>query len=689
MSVLGNFSVIVLAAGQGKRMRSTLPKVLHPIAGKPMLARTLEILKKVGLGQIVIVVSPQNIAQVKKSVGASCKYAIQKAPLGTADATKSGLELVNKQINTVCVMYGDDSAFYRPETIVNVFKKHQKSNAKITFVTLYKENPAGLGRIIRKNGKLAGIIEEKDTSYSEKQIKEVNDGLYFFDKKWLQENISKLKKSLITGELYLTDLISLALNNYEKVETYKLRNPSQWHGINTQDELEAANRKLAVNFSGSWRIHIMGIAGAGAAAVAGIAKGSGFSVSGCDLQPISPYSKNLNIKIHKGHHPLHLKNIDTLVISPAVTKLNPSNKEVKEAKNKKIPVLTWQEFQGKVLQKDKFVIAVAGAFGKSTTTAMISQILIDAGLDPTCEIGARILEWKKNFRIGKSGYYVCEADEYNNNFLNYKPDIAVILVASWDHPDFFKTQNDVISSYKKFIDNIKYGGTLIIPSSHSGVRQSRAIESHADAIASLQHDVRKDIKIIKISNFDKIKLSIIGNFRKENASAALTVAKILGIDLGLAKKTVENFKGIGRRLEYKGSIQDVKFYDDYAVQPYTIKTTTNALKEKFKNKRLALALEPHTFSRIETFFKEFVQNLKEASADQILITDVYAAREHGDKKKPSRKLAKAIGYKAQYTGSIDQTANYLKNHLGDFDIILSTGAGDVYKVYELLKTHQQ
>ncbi|MBI2012541.1 hypothetical protein HYS90_01275 [Candidatus Curtissbacteria bacterium] len=316
------------------------------------------------------------------------------------------------------------------------------------------------------------------------------------------------------------------------------------------------------------------------------------------------------------------------------------------------------------------MIAVAGAYGKSTTTAMVSKVLVGQGQDLTCEIGATVLEWKANYRVGKSKYHVCEADEYNDNFLNYRPDIAVILNVAWDHPDYFKTKDSVLASYKKFIGNIKKDGYLVIGKDPKLIELSK---------------FRKDIKIVKIEDFGRLSLSLIGDFRLENANAALTVAKILKLDLELAKKSVKNFEGLGRRLEYKGEIQGVKIYDDYAVQPYTVLATTDALKEKFKDKKIVLVFEPHTFSRIKTFFDDFVKNLKAAKSDRIFITEVYPAREKGNPKALAQKLADEIGPKAIFTGSIEQTAVYLKRHLKDFGVVLSMGAGKSFQLTDLLK----
>lgn len=660
-----NFSAVVLAAGRGKRMKSDLPKVLHKIAGLTMLERSIYILESIKPTQITVVVNHMNNNSIHNVLKEKCSYVIQKKALGTADAVKLALTKISEEVKTVGVFYGDDTALYKPQTILDVLKLHFETNAKITFVTVIKKDPRGLGRIIRLGNKLKAIVEEKDATLEELKVKEVNDGIYFFQKEWLSKNVQKLKPSKVTGELYLTDLIELALINDEKVETYCLKDEGQWHGINNVYELAEANLKVSKN------IHFMGISGAGAAAVAGISKSYGYSISGCDLNIKGPYTKKLAVPITKGHDPGHLKDIALLVVSPAVLIYDKDNKELKAAKELGIPVITWQEFQGKILQKEKFVIAVAGAYGKSTTTAMVSKILIDAGLDPTCEVGASVLEWGSNFRVGKSKYYICEADEYFNNFLSYTPDISVILNIAWEHPDFFKTESDLDNSYIEFAKKTKENGTLIIS---PGKIQAEFIKKAS-----------KDINITNVDNFKVDSLSLIGDFRKENADFALTVAKVLNLDINKAISSVSSFSGLARRLEYKGDIKGVNFYDDYAVQPYTINVTTNALKDKFKNKRLLLVLEPHMYSRVNSFFDNFVKDIKSIKADRIYITDVFAAREKGQGNSLSKQLVEKIGSKATYTGSIEETASTVAQDLGKYDVVCSMGAGDVYKLYDLVK----
>ena len=657
-------AAIILAAGEGKRMKSKIPKVLHTIGNLSIIEHSVVKVQSVNPAHIVVVASPQ-VANRFKKIEEKVDIAIQKRPLGTADATLIGIGKVRKDIETVLVVYGADLAYITPSTLNRVVKRHMKSNSVQTLITAKVAKPEGFGRVLRKESKIVDIIEEKDASTSQRKIKEINVGIYVFNKVWLKNSLPKVKPSIVTGESYLVDLVKIAARAHQKIETYELQDTKEWLPIDSQKDLRLAQNRIGNN------IHIMGIAGSGASAVAQIAKGNGYEASGCDINPRSSYLKDSKLEIKRGHKSSHIHNVGMLIVSPAVLKYDPKNGELKEAKKQKIPVVTWQEFQARFLQKDKYVISIAGAYGKSTTTAMVSQVLIDSGLDPTCEIGATVIDWHKNYRVGKSEFYVNEADEYNDNFLNYQPDIAVILNLAWDHPDYFKSEKDILASYKKFIHKIKKGGTLVISSK---------------SLKVLKLLNRNDIKIVIIKDFPGVKLSIIGDFRKENANAALTAAQILGVSLDRAKKSLATFKGLARRLEYKGEINGTKIFDDYAVQPYTIKATANALCDKFKSQKVALVIEPHTFSRLQSFFNQFTKNLKEINAERIFITDVYAAREHGNSHQLAKNLAQKVGSKAKYSGSIEDTVVYLKKHLGDFDIILSIGAGDIYKLYELLRS---
>jgi len=213
-----------------------------------MLERTINILESIKPTHMTIVANPMNINSIQSVVKEKCGYVIQKIALGTADAVKLALSDISKNTQTVGVFYGDDTALYKPETIRDVLKLHLKTNAKITFVTVVKKDPTGLGRIIRSGNKLKAIVEEKDATANELKIKEVNDGLYVFDRSWFTENISKVKKGP-QGEYYLVDLIKIAIDQGDRMATYTLPNDDEWHGVNTPEQLTDAQKKMEEKLS--------------------------------------------------------------------------------------------------------------------------------------------------------------------------------------------------------------------------------------------------------------------------------------------------------------------------------------------------------------------------------------------------------------------------------------------------------
>ena len=239
-----NLTGVILAGGKGTRMHSSLPKILHPISGRPMISFSLENLRNAGIKNIVTVFGyKRNI--ILKRLSKNINFAIQPKPLGTGNAVLNAFPKIPKKTSMLLVINGDDSAFYTPKTIKNVIELHKNNNSILTFVSLIQKNPAGLGRVIRnKNGKLLGTVEEKNATEKQKNIKEVNDGLYVFNYKWLQKNIFRIKKNSVSSEYYLPDLIKIALKNKEKVSVYKLPDSSEWQGINTPEQLIEAEKKM-------------------------------------------------------------------------------------------------------------------------------------------------------------------------------------------------------------------------------------------------------------------------------------------------------------------------------------------------------------------------------------------------------------------------------------------------------------
>ncbi len=233
---------IVLAAGKGKRMNSRdVNKVVLPLANKPMIVHSIALLENVGISQIVVVVGFAK-KSVMEVLGTKVMFAEQHKRLGTGHAVVQGLRKMPNEVENILVINGDDSAFYTEEVIKNLAEKHLISNASLTFLTIDKQNPFGLGRVIRdENENVKAIVEEKDATDMQRKVTEVNPGCYIFKSSFLRKYLPRVKKSPVTGEYYLTSLIDIGIKNNEKTETLKA-GPLPWRGVNTKDELLEAER---------------------------------------------------------------------------------------------------------------------------------------------------------------------------------------------------------------------------------------------------------------------------------------------------------------------------------------------------------------------------------------------------------------------------------------------------------------
>lgn len=239
-----NLGAIILAAGKGTRMKSkNINKVTMHLASKPMILHTVELLEGLNIKDIVVVVgfAKESVINVLQK---RAEFAEQKKRLGTAHAVKIALQKLNNKINNVLVLNGDDSAFYSKEVIDKLIKKHFDDDSSFTFLTIEKDNPYGLGRIVRdKKGRVKAMVEEKDASKEERNIKEVNPGCYIFKVKFLKKYLPLVQKSLVTGEYYLTSLIGIGIKHNEKIETLK-GGKLIWRGVNTKDELLQAQELM-------------------------------------------------------------------------------------------------------------------------------------------------------------------------------------------------------------------------------------------------------------------------------------------------------------------------------------------------------------------------------------------------------------------------------------------------------------
>ncbi|MDO8638933.1 MAG: UDP-N-acetylmuramate--L-alanine ligase, partial [Candidatus Daviesbacteria bacterium] len=362
----------------------------------------------------------------------------------------------------------------------------------------------------------------------------------------------------------------------------------------------------------------------------------------------------------------------------------PDNPELLEAKRSGIPILTWQEFMGKYLEKDKFVIAVCGTHGKTTTTSMIGQLLEDAGLDPTVEVGAIVPKWGTNYRLGKSQYFITEADEFNDNFLVTHPNITICTAIEMDHPEYFKDFNAYKESFKKFLNQTKE--KIIVNLSDRGVKEViQDMQGEALQKKGRPCHARGGLAQAQVLDYSEklidFPLQIPGHHNILNASAAFQVGLALGIDPEIIKKSLINFTGVGRRFEKVGEVNGAEIYSDFAHHPTEIKVTLEGAHEKFPDKKMVLVFQPHMFSRTKALFDDFVSVLKNSPADQTYILDIFPSREVDTGLINTQQLVDAIDKESvYYINSYNKLLNLLSQKIREDNIVIFMGAGDNHKL---------
>lgn len=400
------------------------------------------------------------------------------------------------------------------------------------------------------------------------------------------------------------------------------------------------------------KIHFLGVGGSGISGVFMLASKMGYDVTGCDLESATAYGKN----ILKGHSASHLDGTDLLVVTPAVLFQDPKNQEVFAAKKKGM-LMTWQEFLGKILLKDKKIIAIAGTHGKSTTTAMAGKLLTDNGFDPIVVIGAKVPEWGGNARFGEGEYAVIEADEFNNNFLNYSPDIEIINNIEFDHPDFFQSEKEVFESFEKFKKKLK-GDKILITSEDSPHK--------------------------------KFRLKVLGEHNQENANMVYVLGKKLGISDEEIVKSIESFEGIGRRMELIADESGTKVYDDYAHHPTAIKTTLEGLRKEYPYAKILALVEPHGYKRTKALLSKYKGVFD--SVDKVFVGPIFKARDMEDPSITPEKVAESSGHKnISAFSDFEELFRNLKLEIrnSDYEVVVVMGAGKSYlwarKIADLIK----
>lgn len=452
-----------------------------------------------------------------------------------------------------------------------------------------------------------------------------------------------------------------------------------------------------IDFNKPCHIYFIGIGGISMSGLAELLNSKGFQISGSDWHssPITQNLERLGISIKYGESAENLSaDIDCAVLTSAV---HEDNLEFRAIREKNIPYMYRADLMGQIMKNFSMPIAISGTHGKTTTTSMISEILLQANTDPTLAIGGVLKTIGGNMRIGQSGYFVTEACEYTNSFLSFFPKISLILNIEEDHLDFFKDLADIRNSFRRFAMLLPADGFLIINGDIDNYQEitdgltCKVITfghgKHCDyTLTSLTYTEAGHPSFAVDSSYGlrQMQLQVPGEHNVMNAMAALALADILSIDFEITANALEGFSGTNRRFEYKGNIGGVTIIDDYAHHPTEITTTLQAA-QKYPHNTLWCVFQPHTYTRTKAFLSDFAQAL--TYADRVVLTDIYAAREKDNLGISSRDLQQAIqalGKTCTYFSTFDEVENFLLENCIKGDMLITMGAGDVHKIGETL-----
>ena len=447
------------------------------------------------------------------------------------------------------------------------------------------------------------------------------------------------------------------------------------------------------------RVHCIGIGGIGLSAIADILIARGFEVTGSDMNQNETVERLMRdgAKISLGHRAKNVEGADIVVYSAAIGADNP---EMVRAGELGIPCVTRAQMLGHLMKDYETSIAVSGTHGKTTTTSMISLILQNAGKDPTICVGGNLGEIDGNVRVGNSDYFITEACEYVDSFLELSPKIEIILNIDSDHLDYFKDINHIVSSFEVFAGLLPEDGLLFAYNANPFVRQ---VIKGRDNVITFGLDENSDYYAEDIS-FDsnghpsftamhggeelcRVYLDVPGEHNLLNALAATACCHTLGIDPEMISKTLSEFKGTQRRFDIMGMTRDgMQIIDDYAHHPTEIKATLDAASN-MEYDRMWVIFQPHTYTRTIALFKEFGEAF--SKADVVVLAEIYAAREKNIHKISSKSLVSEIKKDfpekdVYFFSDFEDIASFVYNNAGPDDLVLTMGAGDVYKIGEMI-----
>jgi len=411
-------------------------------------------------------------------------------------------------------------------------------------------------------------------------------------------------------------------------------------------------------------IHFIGIGGIGMSGLARLFLHEGYTVSGSDRAPSAiteALQKEGVIFFDTQVQENIADDIDVVVYTEAMPK---DHEELVAAKDAGIRTINYFEALGEAVNR-YHLVAVAGTHGKTTTTAMLIDVFEEAGFDPTAIVGSLRGKTGSNFRAGKSKYAIVEACEYKRDFLTLKPQALVITNLEHEHVDYYKDLADVQNAFRDLAERVPEDGVVIANTKDPNVKP--VLEGLSCAVVDYTEYITPFLSLLQP-----------GIHNQMNAAAALAVAMFEGVDREVATKALEQFAGTWRRFEYKGELNGAKIYDDYGHHPTEVQATIQGAHDLYPDRKVVVVFQPHTYSRLQELFEDFVTALKKA--DKVILVPVYGAREEGGYSVSSEALAEKIGVKAVYVDSFDEAAQLLKAGVGESDVVLIMGAGDIVEV---------
>ena len=449
-----------------------------------------------------------------------------------------------------------------------------------------------------------------------------------------------------------------------------------------------------IQFDKPVHVHFIGIGGISMSGLAEILLSRKFPVSGSDSHE-SALTDQLAAQGAVVHYPQMAENItDDIDVVVYTAAIHPDNPEFRAAQEKNLPMLTRAQLLGEIMRNYKEAINVSGTHGKTTTTSMITEILLEAHKDPTVSVGGMLKDIGGNIRVGGQETFVVEACEYTNSFLSFFPTIEVILNVEADHLDFFKDIDDIRHSFKLFAEKLPEDGLLVI---NKDIKHSEYFTQALKCrVVTFGHEKDADYTANFIS-YDKfahpsytlfykgeelaqVELGVTGEHNIYNSLAAVAVARSIDIPMETILRGLKRFTGTDRRFQKKGSVNGFTIIDDYAHHPQEIAATIEAAK-KYPHRKLWIVFQPHTYSRTAALLDDFAGALSQA--DEIVLADIYAAREKntiGISSDDLRKHMLEQNTNVYYIPKFEDIEDFLLQHVEEGDVLITMGAGDIYKV---------